>query len=70
MSRVLITGITGYIGSHLARALLPEWEVYGLVREPLNLEYLEDIQEKIHAVWPRANPQAEWKTEWGLRKRM
>ena len=48
MSRVLITGITGYIGSHLARALLPEWEVYGLVREPLNLEYLEDIQEKIH----------------------
>lgn len=46
--RVLITGITGYIGSHLARRLLPDCEVYGLVREPLNLTYLEDIQNQIH----------------------
>lgn len=46
--KVLITGITGYIGSNLARQLLPDCEVYGLVREPLNLTYLSDIREKIH----------------------
>ena len=44
MRRVLITGITGYIGSHLARVLLPDWEVYGLVREPLRTEHIADIQ--------------------------
>lgn len=46
--RVLITGITGYIGSHLARRLLTDCDVYGLVREPLNLTYLEDIQNQLH----------------------
>lgn len=48
MKRVLITGITGYIGSYLARRLLLDCEVYGLVRGPLNLTYLSDIQEEIH----------------------
>lgn len=43
MRRILITGITGYLGSHLARALLPDCQVYGLVREPLNLTYMDDI---------------------------
>ncbi len=47
IKRALITGITGYIGSNLAHALLPSCEVYGLVREPLNLTYLSDIQEKV-----------------------
>lgn len=47
MNRVLITGITGYIGSHLARRLLPDWEVCGLIREPLNLEYISDISSQI-----------------------
>ena len=36
----MITGITGYIGSHLARTLLPDCQVYGLVRQPLNDTYL------------------------------
>lgn len=47
MKRVLITGITGYIGSKLAQRLLPDWEVYGLVRTPLRTEYIESIREKI-----------------------
>lgn len=51
MKRVLITGITGYIGSHLARDLLPEYEVYGLIREPLNRTYIEDIASEIHFVY-------------------
>lgn len=51
MKKVLITGITGYIGSHLARDLLPEYEVYGLVREPLNQTYIEDIAPQIHFVY-------------------
>ncbi|MCX7818242.1 MAG: GDP-mannose 4,6-dehydratase [Kiritimatiellae bacterium] len=32
MSRVLITGVTGFIGSHLAQSLVREHEVWGLVR--------------------------------------
>ena len=47
MKRALITGITGYIGSNLARRLLPGWEVCGLVRQPLNLEYIADIAPRI-----------------------
>ena len=47
MKRVLITGITGYVGSHLARALLPNCHVCGLVREPLNTEYIEGIRDQL-----------------------
>lgn len=48
MRRVLITGITGYAGSHLARDLLPSHDVYGLVREPLHGSYIADFQEQVH----------------------
>ena len=50
MKKVLITGITGYIGSHLARALLEEYEVHGLVRTPLRTEYIADIQDRLHLI--------------------
>lgn len=51
MKRILITGITGYIGSNLAQNLLRNGEIYGLVRKPLNLEYLENAAAKIHFVY-------------------
>jgi len=49
--RVMITGITGYIGSNLARELLSDHEVYGLVRGPLNTTYIGDIQDKLHLLF-------------------
>lgn len=49
MKRILITGITGYIGSNLARSLSlsGKYQVYGLVRYPLHREYITDFQDKI-----------------------
>lgn len=46
---ILITGLTGYIGSHLARRLLAQGEhqVFGLMRNPLHTTYIEDIQNQI-----------------------
>ena len=49
--RILITGITGYIGSNLARALLPAHEVYGLVRAPLNGTYLGEVRERLRLLY-------------------
>lgn len=51
MKKVLITGITGYIGSHLAKALLEEYEVWGLVRKPLHTEYIADFQDRLRLLF-------------------
>lgn len=48
MRKVLITGITGYIGSRLAWALADHCAVYGLMRQPLNETYLaRELREKL-----------------------
>lgn len=42
MKRALLTGITGFIGLNLGKALLEDgWEVYGIVRESSNIERVE-----------------------------
>lgn len=46
--KALITGATGFIGSHLAGALIREgFDVACLVRNPSNLRYLEDLNVRI-----------------------
>lgn len=50
IKRILITGITGYIGSNLARKLLANYQIYGLVREPIHIDYIADIQDRIHLI--------------------
>ena len=50
MTNVLITGITGFIGSHLARKLVEEdYNVYGIVKHTpqRDLRPIEDIKNKI-----------------------
>ncbi|SCA57841.1 GDP-6-deoxy-D-mannose reductase [Candidatus Terasakiella magnetica] len=51
--RVLITGITGMVGSHLAEYILenhPEAEVYGMVRWRSPLDNIQGILEKVTLV--------------------
>lgn len=47
--KALITGITGFAGSHLAELLLEEgYEVYGTARPRSKTEYIDHIKNKIH----------------------
>lgn len=49
MKKALITGITGFAGSHLAELLLKEgYEVYGTCRPRSKTEYIDHIKNKIH----------------------
>lgn len=49
MKCAFITGISGYIGSHLARDLLKKgYKVCGLVRQPLHTEYLTAFRNRIN----------------------
>ncbi len=48
MKKILITGVSGYIGSNLARKLIDnKTEVHALILPDINFEYLEDIKDRI-----------------------
>ncbi len=49
MKKALITGIAGFVGSHLAELLLSkEYEVYGLSRSRTKKDHIEGIINKLH----------------------
>ena len=49
MEKVLITGITGFIGGELAHRLVPNYDVHGVVKQcrSRDMKSLQDIQEKL-----------------------
>jgi len=52
--RVLITGITGFAGSHLAEYVLtqPDVEIFGIYRRRSRLEHLYGVRDLLHMVEP------------------
>jgi len=47
--KALITGIAGFVGSHLAELLLSRgYEVYGLSRSRSKMDHIESIKDKLH----------------------
>lgn len=51
MARVLITGISGFVGSHLAEFLLERGlEVYGTIRWRSKLDNIKHIQDKVRLI--------------------
>ena len=50
MTRCLITGITGFVGSHLVDYLLEntDWEIYGLIRWRSSLDNIEHLLPQIN----------------------
>jgi len=47
MAKILISGISGFAASHLARELVKDNEVHGTIRVRSNLSRLDDIKDKI-----------------------
>ena len=46
--KILITGITGFLGSHLAKIFVESgYKVHGLIRNSSSLKRIEDVQEQI-----------------------
>ena len=52
MTRALITGITGMVGSHLADFLLEhtDWEIHGMTRWRSPMSNLEHLVDNINTV--------------------
>ncbi len=52
--RVLITGITGFAGSHLAEYLLerPDVEIFGIYRRRSRMENLDDLRDRLQMIEP------------------
>ena len=52
--RVLITGITGFAGSHMAEFLLqkPDVEIFGIYRRRSRLDNLDNIRDRLHMIEP------------------
>lgn len=49
MAKILVTGVNGFIGSHIAERLLHEGhEVHGLVRKTSNLDFICGMNIKLH----------------------
>jgi len=50
MNNVLITGVTGMVGSHLVDYLLKntDWKIYGLARWNDSLENIEHLADEIN----------------------
>jgi nucleoside-diphosphate-sugar epimerase len=48
MIKVLITGATGFVGSHITKRLAAlDYEVHAIIRKSSNIEVLQDIEDKI-----------------------
>ena len=46
--KIIITGATGYLGSHLSRSLInSKYELIATIRENSKLDLLEDLKNKI-----------------------
>ncbi|MFM2482043.1 NAD-dependent epimerase/dehydratase family protein [Celerinatantimonas sp. YJH-8] len=51
MTSIVITGVTGFLGSHLARYFITEkYDVYGIKREHSSLDKLKDISSSINFI--------------------